>query len=137
MIDFARMRWLINNCPRLKWDVERKEANATKITTNLTGMPHGGNSTREDTYIALSEVREAYHEVYTELEEMRKALAPLIDGLESPHERGAMRLRYMEGHKPQDVAEGLGFTERWVFRLLKKAERKINEQKPKKVSTDH
>ena len=97
MIDFYRMRRLINMLPRIKWDIERKMANAERITSNITGMPRGENGNRqEDAYIILADVMDAYHETLEELEQMRTELKPYVDNLTNPHERAVMRMRYMD-----------------------------------------
>lgn len=126
MIDFARMRWLIRKCPRMEWEVEKKMAAATRITSCVTGMPRGGKPNRgEDAMIALSDVEDAYHEILEELKTMRDELAPMIDQLEDPDEKAAMRMRYMQGHRPLEIAKRLYRTDRSIYIYLKRAERKI------------
>ena len=126
MIDFVRMRWLIKKCPRMEWEVEKKMAAATRITSCVTGMPRGGKGNRgEDAIIALSDVEDAYKEILDELKAMRKELAPLIDNLEDPDEKAAMRMRYIQGHRPTEIAKSLYRTDRSIYIYLKRAERRI------------
>ena len=126
MIDFQRMRRLINMLPQIQWDVERKMANAERITSNITGMPRGGNGNRqEDAYIILADVVDAYHETLEELEQMRAELKPYVDRLANPHERAVMRMRYMDGHRPEKIALAIDRDVRSVYRYLKRAEKQI------------
>lgn len=126
MIDFKRMRWLINKLPKIRWSVELKAANATRITATITGMPRGGGGNRqENAYIALADATDAYHEALEELEAMRAELEPLVDALTDIDERAVMRMRYMKGYKPEEIAETIHRTDRSVYIYLKRAERKI------------
>ena len=57
MVDLQRMRFLIKKLPKIEWDVEKKMANATRITTSITGMPRGGDGAnrQEEANIALAD----------------------------------------------------------------------------------
>lgn len=127
MINFYRMRYLMDRVPKLLWDTERAEANATRITSNITGMPKGGSMNRqEDSYITLAEVRDAYREANEELTTMLAELMPQIDALDDVDEKAVMRLRYLQGRKPDEIAIMLGKSRRGVYYFLTRAERKIN-----------
>lgn len=129
MIDFRRFRWLINKLQRIQWDVERKEAAATRITTNITGMPRGGGGNRqEEAYVILADVLDAYRESLAELDAMRAELKPFVDALTDPDERAVMRMRYMDGYAPSAIAAGIHLDERSVYRYLTRAERKVVSQ---------
>ena len=124
--DFFRMRWLIRRLPKLQWDIARKQATATKVTTVITGMPRGGGENRqEDAVIRLAIARDAYREALDELEAMREQLSPMIDRLEDPDEKAAMRMRYLHGLSPEEIAETIHRTDRSVYIYLSRAERKI------------
>lgn len=125
--DFLRMRYLMRRVPRLEWDMERKMSNATKITATITGMPHGsGNHSKvEDSAIILATVKDAYREVIAELEALRARLSPLIDMLEDPDEKAVMRMRYLNGLNPEQIALVICRSDRMVYIYLKRAERKI------------
>lgn len=125
--DFLRMRYLMRRVPRLEWDMERKMSNAAKITTTITGMPRGsGNHSKvEDGAIILATVKDAYREVIAELEALRDRLSPLIDMLEDPDEKAVMRMRYLNGLNPEQIALVICRSDRMVYIYLKRAERKI------------
>lgn len=127
MIDFRRMRIMINSLQETIWNLERMEANATRITSNITGMPRGGSGNRqEDAMIALADAREAYREAFGALQAMRDELEPLIDTLlEDPDERAVMRLRYIKGYRPSSISTMLFKSERSVYYYLNRAEHKI------------
>jgi len=124
--DFFRMRWLIRRLPKLQWDIARKQATATKVTTVITGMPRGGGENRqEDAMIMLAIARDAYREAIEELEAMREQLSPKIDRLEDPDEKAAMRMRYLHGLSPEEIAQTIHRTDRSVYVYLNRAERRI------------
>lgn len=126
MIDFKRMRWLISKLQRVQWDVERKTANATRITSVITGMPRGGSGNRqEEAYIILADVLDAYQDTIDELEAMRAELKPYLDALPDPDEKAIMRLRYMDGYSPEEIPAMVDLSRASVYAHIKRAERKI------------
>lgn len=130
MIDFLRMRYLINKLPDILWDIEQKEANATRITSNITGMPRGGGGLNqsENAKLALIDAKDAYREALKELEEMRHELEPQLLQLEDENERAIMRLRYIYGYSPGTIAQTISYHPRTVYRYLMAAERKLAER---------
>ena len=128
MIDLVKMRWLIRRVPKLLWDIEQKNAKATRITTVITGMPGNHSSNRsqtEDGAIMLVAAKDAYREAIAELDAMRKELAPIIDTLDDPDEKAVARMRYMHGYDPDEIAQAINYHPRTVYRKLKRAERKL------------
>ena len=127
MADLRRMRQLMKRLPSILWEIEQKEANATRVTTNITGMPRGGSSANrtEDANIALIDVKDAYREALAELELLRTEMEPVISKLEDEDERGIMRMRYIHGYDPEKIAQAVLYHPRTVYRKLKRAERKL------------
>ena len=127
MINFQRIRYLIRKECRVKWRLQRAEAKATKITSSISGMPHGSgvHSQVEDGAIRISEIRDLYSGVIAELEEARNELKPLINELENPDEVACLRLRYLDGHSAEDIADAIGYSTRQVYRLIRSAESKL------------
>lgn len=126
MIDFRRMRWLISKLQRVQWDVERKTANATRITSVITGMPRGGSGNRqEEAYVILADVLDAYKDTMDELDTMRAELKPFIDALPDPDEKAIMILRYMDGYSPEEIPGMVKLSRASVYAHLNRAERKI------------
>ena len=91
------------------WQIEQEQAKATKVTTVITGMPRGGGQHDQVSSgaIKLAELKEVYSELISELETMRNELAPLIDTLDNIELRAAMRLRYLKGYKPEQIADAI------------------------------
>ena len=136
MVNLYRMRKLIRDTVKLQWRREQATAKATKITAVLTGMPRGsgtGNQV-EDGAIKISEVNDAYREVVDELEAMQKELDPLIDSLEKADDRAVMRLRYIKGYSPEDIADAIHRTDRSIYYYLSRAEDQLARNYPEKVT---
>ena len=135
MVNLYRMRQLIRQTVKVQWKLEQEEARATKITTVLTGMPRGGGNHDQvpDGAIKIAELKDAYREVLNELEEMRKVLDPLINSLENPDDRAVMRLRYIKGFSPEDIADAICKTDRSVYYYLSRAEDQIARKYPESV----
>lgn len=138
MINLYRMRQLMRQVPRKLWQIEQEEARATKITTVLTGMPRGGSGRNqvEDGAIKLAELKEAYAETLGELHYMRIELEPLISELDNTDDRAVMRLRYIQGFSPEDIAESIHRTDRSIYYYLSRAENEICRRHPEKVKAN-
>lgn len=135
MVNLYRMRQLIRQTVKVQWKLEQEEARATKITTVLTGMPRGGSNHDQvqEGAIKIAELKEAYRETIGELEEMRKHLDPLISTLGNAVDRAVMRLRYIKGFSPEDIAEAIGKTDRSVYYSLSRAEEELAKKYPDEV----
>lgn len=136
MVNLSRMRMLIGYERRIKFRYQKKLASATRITTQLTGMPRGsGNSSQVETgAIELAEVEEAYREVLDELRTMRAELEQLLPSLDNPDDIGIMRLRYLDGCNIRDIPAAVCLSERAMFYHLSGAERKLIAKYPEKVT---
>jgi len=134
-VNFHRMRELIAYERRLRFDRLKKLSKATKITTTITGMPHGSSTANkiEDGAIALAEVEDVYREVIAELKEMRSELEELLHELDNPDDIGIMRLRYMHGWRLQDIPDAVCISERGMYYHLAGAERKLAKMFPDRV----
>ena len=106
MLDLRRMRFLINRLPAARFRVDKAMARATKTTTVLTGMPRGSGTGDQtaDGAIMLQLARDALDRIETELAEMRAILGPMIEQIENPLQKSAMRLRYMDGMSVREIA---------------------------------
>lgn len=129
MIDFRRLRQLNMLYLELLFRVQRAEASATRVTSNITGMPRGGSGNhQEDAIINYVDVREAYREVLAELEQMRAEIRPLIDSIDNPNIRGVMRLRYMDGWTIDRISVQTGKGISTVYRYLQRGEQRIQKK---------
>jgi len=136
MVNLYQMRQLMRRTLKVRWKIEQEEAKATKTTTVITGMPHGGGGHDQvaDGAINILEIKAAYREVLDELERMRNELDPLINALENPDDRAVMRLRYINGFSPEDIAEAIHRTDRSIYYYLSRAEDQLVRKYPDKVS---
>ena len=136
MINLFRMRQLLRQTVKVQWRIEQEEARATKITTLLTGMPRGGgqHDQVQDGAIRVAELRDAYREIMEELETAQAALDPLISKLDDADDRAVMRLRYIKGFSPEDIAEAIHRTDRSVYYYLSRAEDQLARRFPDKVA---
>lgn len=129
LIDFERMRELIRQVPRQCFEIEKALSGAVGGTAGFDDMPRGsskGDKLERDV-IKLSEIRDAYIEAVCELERMRTDLRPMIATLDDPNERAVMRLRYLDGYSPDQIASdcNVGMARMTVYRYLRSAESKI------------
>ena len=136
MVNLYQMRQRIRNLVKLQWRVEQETAKATKITATITGMPRGSDnhSKVEDGAIRISDLKDAYREAAEELEAMKEALDPLISDLDNADDRAVMRLRYIKGFSPEDIAEAIHRTDRSIYYYLSRAEDQLVRRHPDKVS---
>jgi len=136
IVNLYRMRQLMRKTLKVQWKIEKEEAKATKITTVLTGMPRGGSGKDRvaEGAIQISEIKAAYKEILEELQTMRDTLDPLIDTLDNPDDRAVMRLRYIKGFSPEDIAEAINRTDRSIYYYLSRAEDQIAKAYPEKVT---
>ena len=137
MVNLTRMQVLIRHEQRLMRKRDRVFANATKVTTVITGMPHGGSGTQsqvENGAIELAEVEESYREVFNDLKKMRTELEEMLQGLEDPDDIGIMRLRYIQGHYPEEIPELVNLSRRAMFYHLSGAEKKLMRLFPDRVT---
>jgi DNA-directed RNA polymerase specialized sigma24 family protein len=136
MINLFRMRQLLRQTVKVQWRIEQEEARATKVTTVLTGMPRGGgqHDQVQDGAIRVAELKDAYREIMEELETAQAALDPLISKLDDADDRAVMRLRYIKGFSPEDIAEAIHRTDRSVYYYLSRAEDQLARRFPDRVA---
>ena len=136
MVNLYRMRKLIRDTVKMQWKVEQEQAKATRITSVITGMPRGsGNQSNvEAGAIRISDLKEAYREVVNELNAMQAELDPIISDLTNADDRAVMRLRYIKGYSPEDIAEAIHRTDRSIYYYLSRAEDQLVRMHPDKVS---
>jgi len=136
MVSLSRMRTLISYERRLQFRYQKKLSSATRITPQLTGLPHGsGNYNPVETgAIELAEVEDAYREILDELKSMRAELDQLLKQLDNPDDIGIMRLRYIEGMELKQIPDAVNLSERAMFYHLSSAEKKLIRMFPDRVS---
>lgn len=131
MIDFVRMRLLIRQTKKAKFEVEKAQARATLSGVQYSSMPKGGNSgdKMQRDVITMTEVKDAYRQIINELASMQQELRPYVDSLDDVDQRAVMRLRYFGCHSPQTIAQSnmLNMSRMTVYRSLCKGEDAIKQ----------
>lgn len=95
---------------------ERFMDDATKMTADMDGMPHGSNVTDKVGKIA-AEMATLSSEIDS-LGERRKRLMAVLESLPA-NEYGALHRHYILGMKWEDVAEDMGVSRATVYRYRK------------------
>jgi hypothetical protein len=81
---------------RLGFRARRLEAQATKVTTALTGMPSGGGGDSGNLLAALADMRVSCAAARVRAELQEQKVAEFIDKLENPASRMVLKLRYCD-----------------------------------------
>ena len=118
---------------RLQHKVSQLEAQATKVTTIITGMPRGGNADRDTILAVLADLTSEYHAKIAAAEKRERDVNVFIDSLPSRDARIILRLRYVEGFGWRKVLSalnkyGLHLSERQMFRLHGRALNEARER---------
>lgn len=105
---------------------ERREklfTRATKVTTNLTGMPRGGRGSREDTYCDLVNLRPNFGEVdFIHFQKLMKEAYDQLMRIPDPFLRAVLSQRYILGKTPGEMMGSLRRSRPEVYRLITQAE---------------
>jgi hypothetical protein len=80
---------------RLRLRTQRLEAQATKLTASLTGMPRGGGDSG-NLLASLADMREDSIRAMIRAEAQEKKVTDFIDRLENPVSRMILKLRYCD-----------------------------------------
>lgn len=107
---------------RLTYRLQMLEAQATKITSVVTGMPRGSGGDRENLLAALADMRDRCGEAIVEAERQVERVTNFIDRLENPVSRIVLKLRYCDclpwdSERPHQKSR----TERTVLSEMRKA----------------
>ena len=136
-INFSSMRRMMRDMDRIEWRIlrEKEHANGMKAEIALGPKRRWHISHIEESAVRMCDLDAAYAEVTERLGEMRKELAPLIWSLENANDRAVMRLRYIQGYKPEDISDAIYLTERMIYYILSRAERQLARMYPDKIRT--
>lgn len=127
MVNLERMRFLIRRYPMACLRVEQARIKSQRLTRAMSDAPRGGESDNATEagivlYLTAKERKEA---IETELLEMRKELAPIVEELSVPLEVQCMKMRYIEGKSVREISYNLAYSEQHIFRIVSNAEKKI------------
>ena len=128
MIDFARVRWLMDKVPDAEMKLSRARARATRVTPNLDGMPHnhGGGEQMTEAVESIIFAEEYLRDLTEELREKRADIREHLSAVIDPNERLALSMRYLDGCETDEIAYYIGYSDRHIRRLIELAETSIN-----------
>lgn len=111
---------------RVRRKLDLLEARALNVTSQLTGMPRGGNSDRDAVLAALADATADYYRRLAEAEQHELNVLQFIDAIPDQMQRIILKLRYIDRKRwPGVLSELERFGEQMdratMFRLHGKA----------------
>ena len=103
---------------RLQEKVEILETIATRATTRLTGLPKTRTGEHGDTWAALLDYKLECQDKLTVLLQESLALERELDCIRNPKIRTAMKYRYIDCLKLEDIASRMSYEVRSITRFL-------------------
>lgn len=88
---------------RTRRKLDQLEARAMSITSQVTGMPRGGNADRDALLAALADVSSDYYRRLADAERHELEVLRFIDRIPIPMHRSILRLRYVDCRKWSSV----------------------------------
>lgn len=104
---------------RLCDEAEQLRAASTRITSNFSGMPGGGDvpTKVESALEAIEDILARADARRLSLDARRDDVERAIKSIPSERHREVLRLRYINGMSWSDIAEAMHYDERHVLRL--------------------
>ena len=133
MVNLAEMDRTRGKAARILDEIERARMAATRTTSFFDGSPHNRNRKRsqvENGAVAIADLEERRAIVLEQLEEMKTELAEMLCTIDDTNRRAYMRLRYLNGHRPAQIAAACEVCERSVFRELKQGKAELVRRFP-------
>lgn len=124
---------------RVRRKLDALESRAMNVTSQLTGMPRGGNSDRDAVLAALADATSEYYKRLAAAEKRELEVTEFIDSIPDQTHRIILRLRYLDRKRWADILPilrkaGLCGEERWMYKLhgraLASAREKYKEMHP-------
>lgn len=100
---------------------DRLRSLAEKCTSSITGLPRGGASDKETTWIRLAEIEEEINADVDKYVNMRKEIEAAINTVDDITLQTLLRYRYLNGLTWERVAVEMEKTWRWIHRLHSRA----------------
>lgn len=105
---------------RIENRIAELESLATKATSVITGMPHGGKGDIADKWADLADYKNRYQESIHAFMNDSKELEEELTAIRKPAIRVAMQYRYVDCISPEAIAEKMCCDVRTVYRYLAK-----------------
>lgn len=99
-MNLKTLRRNLNRLPMAMFRIEKAMNTATKVNSPLSDMPKGSmsGSRMDDNIILLETAKQTYRKLKEEVKRQQDELRPLIDKLDEPLARTAMKMRYLKGY---------------------------------------
>lgn len=107
-------------------ELERLKSLACKVTQTMTGMPLGGNSGKENTYLKIIELEDAINGEIDKYIELRNEIETAILSVNDLKLQNVLRHRYINGMTWESIAVKMNYDYRWVLKLHGKALTKLS-----------
>lgn len=92
---------------RIKRKLDLLEARALNVTSQLTGMPRGGNSDRDAVLAGLADATAEYYRRLAEAEQHELEVLQFIDSIPDQMQRIILKLRYVDRRRWSGVLSEL------------------------------
>lgn len=127
MKSLKRVLRLRRECDRAAEKLDELETLSEKLTANLSDMPRSDSPTPMDEWWARyidqrTYAAEKFAAYVAEMESLEKEL----EQLHGENVRLAMQYRYINGKRVADIAEAMYYSERYVYKLLKRGRKEYN-----------
>lgn len=111
---------------RIESEIEEIRNMKMYPSSNNDGMPHGSNQSDLSSYAAdlLEREDELYQEGIKQVQTY-KDIEYRINKLENEDENDVMFYRYIKGYDFWEIAQLLDYSERWIYKLHRRALKKI------------
>ncbi len=132
MVNLAELKRIRQAAARIRYEIKRAENIATRTTSIPNGMPHGKqkHSKVEDGAVLLTILKEQYAETLKQIEQMKTELEEMFCTIEDPDRRATMRLVFLYGHNPEQVADACGLCPRTVYHYMKSGKEELSSRFP-------
>ena len=127
MVKLSEMNRIRKDAARILGKIESARMTATRTTLYLDGTPRGrkGGSKVENGAVAVVNLQELYAETLKSLDKTLSELADMISCIEDADRRAVMRLAYLKGYKPEQIAISIGISLRSTFYFLKEGKAEL------------
>lgn len=111
---------------RISSEIEEIRSMLLYPSLNNDGMPHGSNQRDLSDYVTkLTEKEEALYREGVEQVKAHKDIDYKINQLENEDERDVLFYRYIKDKRWWEIAELMGYSERWIMKLHDRALRHL------------
>ena len=120
----SRVRHINERITRLLEEKRRWRDLALCRSPGISPAPGGGPTVKPED--KMLEIEDEINREIDYLQEVRKEVKSAISGVEDDTLRTLLEYRYLDGLTWEQIAGKMHFSERWVYKLHKKALKKVN-----------